>query len=364
VTSGDVTSVDVTNTDAFAGRSWAAAVERCPKHMAHGPCAGVTADEKCELGQPCSFLAVDDGDWPYPDRLTPRPSPPAPRTPAAASFAGLAATRPVVVVDLVAPPLSADGLRRAAGLLAAVADACLTGDHGGARVQFPPAYRARLLADAGIRAWAGISCRDRNRVAIEGEIAACVDAGVTGVHCVTGDHPVSGHRPDAQPVFDLDCVDVAALVATTGVLCSVAHAPAAAPAERRHARLLAKIAAGADAVFIDHCGGPAHVADAVAELRAAGFAGLVIPCVPVVTSLATAAVLTSFAGDRLPAGYLPSIAGQADTAAAGISAASELAMAMLAIRGVDGVNLSCGAPRGYELETAGHLAEVARRVHQ
>jgi 5,10-methylenetetrahydrofolate reductase len=328
--------------------------------MEHGPCAGVSAAGWCEVGPRCAFLDVADTLWPYLDergehRLSPR-------TEAASEFLDLAATRAVVVVDVVAPPLSAGGLRRVAAELAPFADACLIGDHGAARVQFPPSYRVRLLADEGARAWAGINCRDRNRVAIEGEIAACVDAGALGVHCVTGDHPASGHRADAQPVFDLDCIDVVERVVPTGALCSVAHAPAAPPVGSRLARLLAKVEAGADVVFLDHCGGVQPVAAAVGALRAAGFAGLVFTCVPVVTSALTAKVLRSFAGDRLPAGYLESIAGAPDAEIAGIDAALELALSMLAVAGVDGVNLSAGAPAGYELAAASGVAEVARRL--
>jgi hypothetical protein len=153
-----------------------------------------------------------------------------PRSPAAADFLATAAARPVVVADLVAPALSADGVRAGAAEIAGFADACLTGDHPGARVQFPPSYQARLLADEGVTAWAGISCRDRNRVALEGEIAACADAGVAGVHCVTGDHPGTGHRPDAASVFDLDSVGLVELARAAAALpsrplCSVAHAP-------------------------------------------------------------------------------------------------------------------------------------------
>jgi methylenetetrahydrofolate reductase (NADPH) len=351
----------VTNIGTLTARSWTAAVQLCPKHMEHGPCASVRTDSHCEVdgaGQ-CSYLEV--AEWPYPPLLGRGPTRPA-RTATAARFLDLAASRPVLVMDVVAPALSADGLRRAGAELAQIADACLIGDHGAARVQFPPSYRARLLAEEGLPVWAGINCRDRNRVAIEGEIAACLDAGVIGVHCVTGDHPESGHRPDAAPVFDLDCVGVVELVASSGALCSVAHAPVAPPADRRLARLLAKIGAGADTVYVDHCGGPAHVVDAVGTLRAAGFRGLVLACVPVATSAATAAVLRSFAADRLPARYLESITEAADPAAAGIAAAVELAVAMLAIPGVDGVNLSGGALPGTELSAARELAEVGRRI--
>jgi 5,10-methylenetetrahydrofolate reductase len=142
-----------------------------------------------------------------------------------------------------------------------------------------------------------------------------VDAGVAGLHCITGDHPSTGHCPDARLVFDLDCVGVIELARPTGALCSAAHAPAAVPTERRLARLLAKIGAGADTVFVDHCGGTSQLGDAVAELRAAG-----------------------------------------------IAAAADLAGAMLALPGLDGVNLSAGAPPGQEQDTARAVAEVGRRV--
>jgi methylenetetrahydrofolate reductase (NADPH) len=331
--------------------------------MAHGPCAGVGAAGSCEVAGvgPCSYLEVPGRDWPYPGSLDAQAGAGA-RSPRAAAFLALAAARPVVVADLVAPPLSADGLRSSAAGLAGACDACLIGDHGGARVQFPPSYRARLLAEEGITGWAGINCRDRNRVAIEGEIAACADAGVAGLHCVTGDHPSTGHCPDARPVFDLDCVGVIELARPTRALCSAAHAPAAVPTERRLARLLAKIGAGADTVFVDHCGGTSQLGDAVAELRAAGFDGLVLACVPIVTGPATAAVIASFAGDRLPPGYLDAIVSARAPLAAGIAAAADLAGAMLALPGVDGVNLSAGAPPGQEQDTTRAVAEVGRRV--
>src|SRR5262245_15060055 len=171
--------------------------------MAHGPCGGVGADGACEVPGfgACSFLDVDPGAWPYAaagaaTSLTAPPPDGAPQAPAGdphphprvAALRAAVAVRPVVVADLPAAPLSTESLRACAAALAGVADACLLGDHGGARVQFPPSYRARLLAEQGVPAWVGINCRDRNQVAIEGEIAACVDAGVVGVHCVTGDH--------------------------------------------------------------------------------------------------------------------------------------------------------------------------------
>ncbi|WP_432988207.1 hypothetical protein [Dactylosporangium sp. CA-233914] len=39
-------------------------------------------------------------------------------------------------------------------------------------MQFPPSYPARVLADEGLAAWPGINCRDRNRAALNAELAA------------------------------------------------------------------------------------------------------------------------------------------------------------------------------------------------
>jgi hypothetical protein len=352
--------------------------------MTHGPCAGVGDDGSCEVpaAGACAFLGLPDAAWPYPASLTGADADLVSVAvhPAVAAFRDAARTRPVVVADLPTSALSADSLRASAGALAGAADACLLGDHPGARVQFPPSYRVRLLADAGVPAWAGINARDRNRVALEGEIAACLDAGAVGLHCVTGDHPALGTRADAPGVFDLDSVGLVALAAqvvggATGACRSVAHAPAALPWERRLPRLLAKIEAGADTVFVDHCGGPGPVADAVGALRDAGFTGLVLVCVPVAASPGSAAVLAGFAGTRLPPGYLARITGAegggpsphsptaaAEIAAAGVDEGTDLAERMLEIPGVDGVNLSGGTLCGEEAQLAAAMAEISRRV--
>jgi 5,10-methylenetetrahydrofolate reductase len=343
--------------------AWAVAVAACPKHMQHGPCAGVHPDGRCEITDvgACSYLDLPPPTWPFPRHASPSAAP-------TNGLFAVARTRAITVADLPAAHLSAGSLSECAAVLAGATDAVLIGDHGGARVQFPPSYRARLVADAGGAAWVGINCRDRNRVALEGEVAASVDAGAVGVHCVTGDHPQSGHRPDALPVFDLDSVDVVALAdaytGKTGIAVSVAHAPISPPAAIRLPRLLAKVAAGASAVFIDHCGGRPAVATAVAELRDHGFAGLVIACVPVVFDHGSALVLESFAGDRLPPGLVARILGARDPGRAGEDAAVDYAAELLAVPGIDGVNLSGGAAAGAELASARRMAATSARIRE
>ncbi|MCM3924958.1 methylenetetrahydrofolate reductase, partial [Frankia sp. AiPs1] len=88
----------------------------------------------------------------------------------------------------------------------------------------------------------------------------------------------------------------------------------------------------------------------------------VLGCVPVVTSVATATVVASFAGSRLPAGYLEEIMAADDPHAAGTRAAAELAGRLLDLPGVDGVNLSGGAQPGHEAAAARATADIAHRI--
>ena len=120
--------------------------------------------------------------------------------------------------------------------------------------------------------------------------------------------------------------------------------------------------AGADTVFVDHCGGAEHVATAVAALRGTGFAGTVLACVPVVIDEESARVLLSFAAGLVPAGYVEGVLDAHDRAVAGVAAARELSRQMLAIPGVDGVNLSGGSRPGRETAIAEALAEIGQTV--
>ncbi|MDN4473786.1 methylenetetrahydrofolate reductase C-terminal domain-containing protein [Demequina zhanjiangensis] len=329
----------------------------CPKHMAYGPCAGVAADGTCEVGPlPCTFLEAPVRRW---EGIIGAPTPPpGPRTPEALATYDLLESGGVVIADLPARALDGDSLRACARALVGSVDITLAGDAPDARVQFPPSLRAAMLKAEGMRVWTGVNARDRNRVAIEAELAALAEVGVDGVHCVTGDHTATGHRADAMPVFDLDAPQIAALARAAGHLTSVAASPAVPPVAHRLPLVLEKERAGADVCFVDHCGGPAVVADFVARARAAGSLMRFIACVPAVFDAGSAELLASFPGITLPDGYLASIARAADPRAAGIEASRAMSAAMLEIDGVAGVDLSGGPTAGRELEFAEALAEV------
>lgn len=343
------------------------ATEACPKSMSYGPCGGVTHDGHCEVAPTrCVFLDAETVRWSgiRADSLAePRVSatelPPVAPSAGAERMRALIAQRPIVVADFPAKPLDAASIAACGEILNGSVDAVLHGDAGQMRVQFPPAYRARLVQEAGLTPWAGVNTRDRNRVALEGEVAALAHAGVAGVHCVTGDHTLTGSRPDARPVFDLDSTELAALARTAGHLVSVAESPLAPPRERRASRLLEKQHAGAEICFVNHAGGAEPVAAFIADARAQGVTLGFIPCLPIILDSDSAALIRSFTELPLPPGYLEGILGASDTVEAGIAAAIALGHEFLAIDGVVGVDLSGGVDGRDELGYARAVATIA-----
>ncbi len=345
----------------------AGATAACPKHMTYGPCGGVDADGGCEIDAafPCPFVPIDTVRWHGVEpmlRTDPSTRPVPVASVGSTAVRELLATRPIVIADFPARALDAASIEACAEQLRGSVDAVLAGDSGQARVQFSPSYRARLIRDAGLLPWLGINCRDRNRVAIEAELAGLAHVGAAGIHCVTGDHTETGSRPDAKPVFDLDSTEVASMARAAGHLVSVAENPVAPPVGRRPARLLEKERAGAQLCFVNHAGGVEPVARFIERARAIGVTLDFIPCVPIILDEHSAALIRSFTSLMLEPGYIESILDAPDPREAGIDAAVRFASRLLELDGVVGVDLSGGPQYGGEVEFSAALAEIALRI--
>lgn len=71
-----------------------------------------------------------------------------------------------------------------------------------------------LLKQIGIDPVFQLTCRDRNRLALQSDILSAAALGIENILVLTGDHPLSGDHPQAKPVYDLDSVQLLEVVKT------------------------------------------------------------------------------------------------------------------------------------------------------
>ncbi|HDH28364.1 MAG TPA: methylenetetrahydrofolate reductase [Euryarchaeota archaeon] len=116
--------------------------------------------------------------------------------------------------------------------------------------------------EVGLEAVYQVTCRDRNRIAIQSDILGAAALGIKNVLALTGDHPSLGDHPQAKPVFDLGSVELVDLLRTMvhdstdyagnkldvapEMAIGVALSPGVDPVEPEIMKLEKKIAAGAD----------------------------------------------------------------------------------------------------------------------
>jgi len=169
------------------------------------------------------------------------------------------------------PPDSADpqAVYDRALVLAEVCDAINATDASGANVHMSSVGVCALLTRAGYEPVMQVSCRDRNRIAIQGDLLGAAAMGVRNVLCLTGDGVQAGDQPGAKPVFDLDSITLlrtASILRDQGRFLSgrvletpplfflgAASNPFVPPFDFRPLRLSKKIQAGAEFIQTQYC---------------------------------------------------------------------------------------------------------------
>lgn len=175
-----------------------------------------------------------------------------------------------VTAELHAPD-SADpeDVYRNALVLAEVCDAINSTDGSGANCHMSSLGCCALLIRAGYEPVFQISCRDRNRIAIQGDILGAAALGVKNLLCLTGDDVTAGDQPEAKRVFDFDSSQLlrtARIMRDEGVFLSgrqlstpprlflgAAENPFVPPYDWRPLRLGKKIGAGANFIQTQYC---------------------------------------------------------------------------------------------------------------
>ncbi|MCB0173385.1 MAG: methylenetetrahydrofolate reductase [Anaerolineae bacterium] len=169
------------------------------------------------------------------------------------------------------PPDSADPeeVYQAALVLSEVCDGINATDGSGAHCHMSSVAICALLTRAGYAPIFQVSCRDRNRIAIQGDVLGAAAMGVSNVLCLTGDDVTAGDQPQAKRVFDFDSIQLLRtikimrdkgmflsgrkLTTPPRLFLGAASNPFVPPYDWRPYRLAKKIEAGADFIQSQYC---------------------------------------------------------------------------------------------------------------
>ncbi|MFH1879134.1 MAG: methylenetetrahydrofolate reductase [Candidatus Omnitrophota bacterium] len=87
-------------------------------------------------------------------------------------------------------------------------DAVNVTDQQSAVMRLGSVVTSRFLSDNGFEPVCQITCRDRNRIALQSDILSAYALGIRNILVMTGDHPILGDHPQAKPVYDLDSISL------------------------------------------------------------------------------------------------------------------------------------------------------------
>ena len=171
----------------------------------------------------------------------------------------------------IAPPDSADpeDVYERASQFDGCVDAINATDGSGANCHMSSVGMCSMLTRRGYAMVMQVSARDRNRIAIQGDVLGAAAMGVSNILCLTGDGIEVGDHPGAKPVFDLDCMSMLSmlrcmrddeqflsgrkLASGPPVFLGAAANPFGPPLDYRPLRLAKKVEAGAQFVQTQFC---------------------------------------------------------------------------------------------------------------
>ncbi len=115
-----------------------------------------------------------------------------------------------LVTTEIGPPkgIETKSILEDAGLFGSRVDAINVTDLQSAVMRLGSLAVCTLLKQNGLEPILQVTCRDRNRLALQSDILSAASLGITNLLILTGDHPILGDHPEAKPVFDLDSVQL------------------------------------------------------------------------------------------------------------------------------------------------------------
>jgi methylenetetrahydrofolate reductase (NADPH) len=217
---------------------------------------------------------------------------------------------------------------------------------------------ATILIGMGIEPILQITCRDKNRLALQSEMMGAAALGVRNLLLLTGDDPKAGDQPDTKPVFDIDSktlIETARRLRDDGTLptgrkvggkanfyLGGADVPIDPPAGWQPNALLGKIKSGAQFAQTQFCMDAGIVRRYLSVLEAAGVSqklAILIGVNPLRSAKSAAWMKSHLFGTIIPDAMVARLERAADPAREGIRICVELIEELSTIPGVAGVHI-------------------------
>jgi methylenetetrahydrofolate reductase (NADPH) len=271
----------------------------------------------------------------------------------------LAAGRFALTAEIT-PPASSnlEELLTRAGPLKGLADAVNVTDGAGARAHLESTVAASALLKEGIEPILQLTCRDRNRIALQSQLLGAAALGITNLLLLKGDDPRAGDQPDAKPVFDLDTAALAATAVairdrgqlpygrkvggSAAFFVGVADAPVDPPSGWMPASLIKKIEAGAEFAQTQFCMDASILRRYIERLRENGAVErlhLLIGVAPLASAKSARWIKEHLFGSIIPEWMIERLEKAADPPAEGRAMCVDLLKEYAEIPGVSGAHI-------------------------
>ena len=258
------------------------------------------------------------------------------------------------------PPDSADPreVYDRALVLSEVCDAINATDASGANTHMSSVGICSLLTRVGYAVIMQISCRDRNRIAIQGDVLGAAAMGVANILCLTGDGVQVGDQPGAKPVFDLDSISLLQTIRTMRddrrflsgrkitvppqVFIGAAANPFVPPQEERARHLGKKIDAGAQFIQTQYCFDVPRLRRFMMQARERGAtekAFILVGVGPLASARAARWMRGNVPGIHIPDAVIDRLEGAANQKREGKQLCIDLIQEIREIEGVAGVHV-------------------------
>jgi 5,10-methylenetetrahydrofolate reductase len=323
---------------------------------------------------------------PHPDDIGPEPHAPLPPLPGHTSRGRLERVLrrgEFAVTAELNPPDSADPeeVYERAHIFEGWVDGINATDGSGAHCHMSSVAICALLTRIGYSPIMQISCRDYNRIAIQGNVLGAAALGVCNILCLTGDGVQCGDHPEAKPVFDLDSTSLLQVIrkmrdektflsgrkitSPPDVFMGAAENPFAPPYDFRPLRLAKKVAAGAQFCQTQYCFDVPlleRFMDRICDMGLHEKCFVLVGVGPLASARTAKWMRANVAGVHIPDDIIARLEGAQNQKAEGKKICIELIQRIREIRGVAGVHVMAYRQEEYVSEIVHESGVLAGRT--